>query len=44
VKKAGDWDTVKVESLLAFSKRARIYDNKFVTWGVVDFTLTSESR
>lgn len=44
VKMAGDWDTVKVESLLAWSKRARLYDNEHLIWGVVDFTLSSSKR
>ena len=30
--------------LVAWSKRARIYDNKHVTWGNVKFTIASSAR
>ena len=37
------FDRAKVTELDAWAKRARLYDNKHVTWGLVKFELSNES-
>ena len=41
IRAAGDWISVKISEIKAWAKRARIYDNKHVTWGRVDFDLSN---
>ena len=43
VQQALNYDTFKINSLDAWSKRARIYDNKHITWGRLDITLSSST-
>ena len=37
-----NFDTFKIDELVAMNRRARIYDNIHMTWGKVDFTFSSE--
>ena len=41
IKAVGDWTSIKIAEIIANAKRARIYDNKHVTWGRVEFELSN---
>ena len=44
IEKEGDWLDIQIDRLQAWAKRARIYDNKHVTWGNVDFKLENSEQ